>query len=393
MNLIFAIMLFPQIGIAAYTEYTQKYLDSWKEFAQAKEALATDKEIQKDLDSLIASIKSGKELNKKVNYAKLSEADSFLISQNRNEQDAIIKKILEKYPVIVLSNDLDKLLSKSKVTNKQLADSIKLTVGIDNNKCLPSGQVNVKDKRCLEELITFCGAKFDSLEKKLTYVKFLDENLDVKQINVNSFESYSEAIDEIPGSKEKLPASAVMSFKIIYYYPCLAASESGIDYRFKGAYYFKDYKTPEWIHDFSFYPAAPIRDNIHKKCLGAPSAEIFDKFVRLVEQEKAGSTDPKTLKKAKVDCNKLSTTYCSDIYFEKGTGVLSYETKGCEVRNVTVSDIEKDVENWKNSGMTEADILNHEDLKYRIQTCQKMNEYGFYSGYQPIKLTCKKPTK
>jgi hypothetical protein len=83
----------------------------------------------------------------------------------------------------------------------------------------------------------------------------------------------------------------------------------------------------------------------------------------------------------------LSKDLCKHARIIKGNTVYSYQTEGCEIRDVTLEDLEDDIERWKdNQFITKATILNHELLRDKVKTCSKAIK-EFNIKYVPINLS------
>jgi hypothetical protein len=73
----------------------------------------------------------------------------------------------------------------------------------------------------------------------------------------------------------------------------------------------------------------------------------------------------------------LAQKFCSDISFVGATAILTYETKGCDLREVTENDIDNDLRMFS----TEAEKLMHSTLKDRVVACDGIHKLGVSWNY------------
>ncbi len=88
------------------------------------------------------------------------------------------------------------------------------------------------------------------------------------------------------------------------------------------------------------------------------------------------------------NCSAIVRDYCTNTYIIRNTAILSYPTVGCEVRDVTETDIKSDMLLFS----TDAEKLNHSTLLDTIDLCQKAYEDGYRWGYikPAVPSACKK---
>jgi len=90
-------------------------------------------------------------------------------------------------------------------------------------------------------------------------------------------------------------------------------------------------------------------------------------------------------------CQSIAQNTCSRIYTVKDRAIMSYVTVACNVRNVTANDVRKDVEDWAEAGITEADRIEHAQWADVIEACEQASAAGFYWRYnEPSIKGCKK---
>lgn len=81
-------------------------------------------------------------------------------------------------------------------------------------------------------------------------------------------------------------------------------------------------------------------------------------------------------------CETIVKSYCSQVrQLNGGDFALDYATKGCDVRSITKSDVEKDAQDFKRLGMTEAEVQDHIALGDIIEFCENANANEFYWPY------------
>jgi hypothetical protein len=80
-------------------------------------------------------------------------------------------------------------------------------------------------------------------------------------------------------------------------------------------------------------------------------------------------------------CQDAVERNCYNVDIIKNTVILSYTTIGCDVRDVTDTDVKNDM-----LGMhTEAEKLRHSTLLDTLELCQSANDAGYYWSYvKPI---------
>ena len=94
-------------------------------------------------------------------------------------------------------------------------------------------------------------------------------------------------------------------------------------------------------------------------------SDQYDKYTKWVQQ-----------------CRLAAQPSCTDTYVVKDQVILSYPTKGCEVRDVAKEDVVQDMEIFS----TQAEKLNHSTLLDHIETCQQAHNGGYFWVYQKPKL-------
>jgi hypothetical protein len=79
-------------------------------------------------------------------------------------------------------------------------------------------------------------------------------------------------------------------------------------------------------------------------------------------------------------CKGATILLCSNVYAVRGTWVIAYPTKGCEVRRVTVDDVRRDVRSWTYA--TEAEKAVHLTLADKIEACRAAQQAGYTWEHQ-----------
>lgn len=75
-------------------------------------------------------------------------------------------------------------------------------------------------------------------------------------------------------------------------------------------------------------------------------------------------------------CEFAAAASCNAVRFIKGKAILSYPTKGCEVRSVTESDLENDLQKWERLGIEEAARLEHSVMLEQLRACASARAAG-----------------
>lgn len=164
---------------------------------------------------------------------------------------------------------------------------------------------------------------------------------------------------------------------------CKTLSLAGIEFK-PASFANVSIEIPEVIKP-TFFP--PISPEELKKCIEELPKK--DWLVRLETTiDEVGGKYPLNLWKElflerKAECEKGANYVCQNVSEVKGVAILSYLTVGCEVRDVTLNDIKRDIKNWTYS-KTEAERLLHSELGDIIEVCQFASANGYSWKYKPV---------
>lgn len=88
----------------------------------------------------------------------------------------------------------------------------------------------------------------------------------------------------------------------------------------------------------------------------------------------------------KKDYELVAQELCTNSRTVRDELIYSYETSGCKVRRVTATDVDNDINSWKeNSHITRADIIRHELFRDKIRACEKAHKL-FNINFKPVEL-------
>lgn len=297
------------------------------------------------------------------------------------ERDLRWGKFYEKFPAASLLYAFnDSVGSSVPGIENAIAGAIK-TIGDSAQKCFPNGsKFNSANMACKRQLAqcnthTTWGAKLG-----IMYIPVLDQNLDSENKIINEFK---DVWPSTAPSADMADKSFMNLFERKFVF-CKLASLVGQDFEPKSA--IPPDPPPAWAE---FIPdddnASKPMAYEQKYCVDAkPSAAILAKLALY-------SNDPfdewRFIVSANLkQCNVLIGIFCRDSYVVKDKVILTYPTVGCEIREVTREDVEKDLDNWRNDGITEADILNHSTLLDTIDLCQAASNAGYVWDYKKPSL-------
>jgi hypothetical protein len=82
-------------------------------------------------------------------------------------------------------------------------------------------------------------------------------------------------------------------------------------------------------------------------------------------------------------CQREAQKLCSRVYRVRDNWALGYVTQACKLRKVMESDISRDVQRWRDSGVsTDAELAEHESLKDLLTACRQFADAGITWKYQ-----------
>jgi len=127
----------------------------------------------------------------------------------------------------------------------------------------------------------------------------------------------------------------------------------------------------------------PVPESVRTECFSV-DIEAARKAVATIEERfpatSTGFSIPiwkKNLDAREKQCTDAVRKLCRNTYVLSGRAILAYAKKGCKVREVTAEDVDSDVKEMATLGLTQADQLNHAQLKETILSCQMADSRGF----------------
>lgn len=357
----------------------------------------------KNFEKLITLQEEYSKMSSKLFDKGRSEAEESIFIKKLNDlneqSNAQSEMLLEKYKfaTIEIFSRLNKLTEKEKNKSKsnfleKAFDSLKKDRsinGIDQSslfdqKCIKDRNFN---ESCLKDWISDCSKKFISKNKKLGF-EYIDDDLESKS---EFYKNSEEFVNSHPNDEKYTWASE--GFQAIAD-ACWFVSAQGFEFQ-KKEIYFKDFKTPQWIEDLPYSDWINSED-FSVKCPDKPNKIIYR--INTLKAEKRIS---------KYDRNKFNSTekrlkYCQNFVAKSCKNVerigdldvaFNYVTKGCNIRQVTNSDVQQDIQNFKLSGMTDADIKSHSRISEVLTVCKLANGKEYFWDYEAPRLDKKQCLK
>jgi hypothetical protein len=348
----------------------------------SEDAAETEK-LQREADEAIASSDKVAALFRKINEVPPG-------AKSNSQRDAITKTISERYPgalIVVYAHykGPSNLPTNPKAIEQELRSWLETFLAQASAKntatCVSADPRSYSGSApCRERLAQEC-VNFSSDGRGGLQVSVIDDALRVRDL---SFES-----------EEQLGAiypNAAVTGKVDF---CRLAAVAGA--RFQSSYPVDWPLTPKGT-GFPFM--SPYPESVKADCLGIDFDDLEGRFADLetrfsgIWAEYHVGEWRKDLKVYRAGCLKAVKELCQNTYVVAEKVILDYPTKGCEVREVTAEDIDADIKNMNEAGLTKADQLNHAQLKEQILACQAAHEKGYsWKFVEPSTKNCKKAKK
>lgn len=171
-------------------------------------------------------------------------------------------------------------------------------------------------------------------------------------------------------------------------YACQNISNLGYNFQ-KQTLYFKNYDSLKWLDSFAELKSFRNED-FERICPKNPN-EISENLTKIETSKRISDYDKKnTLKRVKAGiqiCTAYVKERCENVRHVDETDLIySYQTKGCELREVTTDDVEKDIEKFKSYGSTDADLKSHGSITNILKFCKIAKDKDYRWTYQVPKI-------
>jgi hypothetical protein len=369
--------------------------DLWKNYLQKQkivfgsfETLSINrKEAIKSLESIFELTNSKSPLEKQLSNSKVDEAEKSIAKKKledirKNEHDAIesffdkfsysgyeawdrIGTLLEKNKKAdvkkVIANTVDEVIEQKTFRSSR-------SLELFNAKCSKDQKF---DESCLKNWISSCANLYTSKDKKLG-IEFVDEKFGLQKEYFNAPNKLFEYFVE--GDKgTTFHDGYAGKINACWYISSLGYNFDQTDLDFKKN------SLPDWVDELTYDERIGV-DYFESTCPSKPN-EIKHN-IKTLEKEKRSTSISKDLldhvKKGISACEKWTDKVCTYVSKVGQNDVaFNYVTAGCEKRQVTLTDIEKDIEKFKEYGETDAAIKQHESISEFLKICKVANDKEF----------------
>jgi hypothetical protein len=387
-------------------KYWELYLTNFAPFQESIKKFVSAKEnVVSSLESNINERKNINLLKKKLLLKTISDADKSIIEKQINDREATLDskvgEFIETYkiPALELIESLREIEEKRKKIGKndigkeyeRIAKSGQFSHLYKLFGVLDAGCIDQKsfDNKCLKNWINTCSGVFSTAEGKLAR-EFIDDSLDL--VAKPSDEPQVLFEDDRVSKVEDWYHSAIATGT----YACLFLSSQGYNFQ-KKSLFFKDDNGPEWLR----LANEKSNQNFSKFMKFCPPRETASKVDELLKNNRVADYEKKynlpNIKKFAEGCDKFVKSVCANVKFvDESEMALIYATQGCDHRGVTKADIEKDVENFKeSSAWTEAEIKSHQMMATVLDSCSDAKKKGYQWVFKVPEFSseCKKKLK
>lgn len=348
---VFAVLLFISSTPAMAEDTLKTHLDAFRQSQGI--VLLEIEQAQKNSSAISASIAEGNRLS---TLAAKHSKDAVKAEAFSRKSNAIVDEIMNKYGQAILAANFIYDFDIDKANKRQLEEVLAKTRGAYQTSmdCFKDGSPST-GKVC-QKFSNACDT-YGYRDGKM-YTLVLTEELEKSEIDVTQ---------EDPAIKENPVYEAFI--KGIYQF-CRVRG-IGTPYEAKKPRRNNAFIIPNYYGE----TILPYDVTFKQQCLeAAPTEERQQKFRQLSAEYPAALSDAiDRYRSWKQNCRTAASLLCSNTYVVKDQVILSYATLGCEVREVTKEDVERDMEVFS----TNAEKLNHSTLLDDIQACQEAHNAGF----------------
>lgn len=418
--LIFNLVLFSILSVSSednkqknLSDYLGKYTTNVQEFEKQMQLVYQDKDkMLPELKNYFSLLKIssdayvGYEEEKKIDKAELSIRNKKYADSSK-EAEKLLDKLTSEYgfAVFILLDNINSIQKKLPANKSKEISNITITNAFEKIKkrqialfdgwspvfdatCVKNQ--NMFDDKCLKPFINSCSKTFSSKNEVLSNT-YLNDSFETQSKEIND---YTELFSENDSSKVvelfKIPAST-------YYYGCKYISLLGYDFESQKKLYPSN-EQETWINNLGYVALYEYED--FKKVCPSDKSNALTTLFRIIDNKLMYEFTIKKAKSAKegiLKCQKFVDQQCRNVMKTNVSFEYSYQTQGCDIRRVTVNDINKDINDWKsNSYVTEAETNAHLLIKNNIEFCEYANGAGYYWNAELAKLDkklCDKKTK
>jgi hypothetical protein len=295
-------------------------------------------------------------------YEKKINTPQFRFENNYAKYQESLKVLKEEYQIDFSNLKLD------------IIDKFHKTI-TNNNDCFNTKQRSFKNtKKCMFAINNGCE---HSLGLSSTSQGLVIEKLSK---DLKSTEVYSVTTLDQFKKHQQTYFDGTEPFIEPSYYFCSAASATGL--RLVGSLKFNSNFDDELVSIYKNKNSLIGAVDICNKILTVDNT-IATKAKHALKNDQLN----KYTDEARDACLKESRNLCQNTKIIKETLIYSYPTKGCEVRDVTVEDIENDIRSWSgNQYVTKGTILQHSQMIDFMKVCKDAHRFHSIKYKAPVAL-------
>lgn len=381
--------------------YEKKELLSDSEAAEVAANLVKIHDIQDQLKRLDKEEKKVSSLKDSGSVESKKLAISAMRTSFLKELSDIHKKIITDYstasslfildvhslPIHLTSGFAVKkyLISKMSAINEGMSEM---------RKCFEPAGLMMKSVECLERVLKGCNNYTSS--GGIIYASHFDDNLkevlqDASDPNKDRELFLGEVQNGLPDNEKNLISGTMSSFYDLLRKPthsiCRLASSSGIDFKASRFSFLsanrRDFS--DFVKDLEKYENAKEFGSfcIEKRNLLITGSDLSGRFPE--------SKEIQYFKDKSKKCSSFVEAQCEQFQSIGDRFEFTYQTKGCEKRTIVKEDIQKDVENFRLAGLTEAAVQAHMEVEEIFDFCKAAKSVGYsWKFVSPILKGCVK---
>lgn len=307
-------------------------------------------------------------------------------AQKSSEAERALNEVTMKHPYALLLHFMHPKSRKDSERPNAKDWEISIQEGVrafrksPPSECFDTKQNIYRDtKTCRERLSQSCGPSLGSEGGQL-YVEELTSEIELNKVPIANYTEYYTQSGLTGLAEARPPVRELSEYKFNY---CRIASRAGA--RVAPTHVLKKVDTsPAWMQPVRFV----LRDfeTIKSNCLNAwPTYEQQARAMDLATDKRLKYPMKLWLEWMNLriqNCEKSIWNICQSVYFAKDKAILAYATAGCETREVTAGDVQKDLEEFERLEITEAIRLKHTYLLDIINACQLAYEKGMSWKYE-----------
>jgi hypothetical protein len=216
----------------------------------------------------------------------------------------------------------------------------------------------------------------------------LESALSVKDFPLSKFDDELNVPGHVLYPSTGTPAG--MEWRRTIFDGCSILSQSGNTFTSGNFIAYPDVSNfPKWANQFVI---AYTPELFQEECIDGVATGDQEASLNALAEKYPGNKWPISywqdgVKGRKKACNDQVQNLCANTYSIKGTRILQYVTVQCKMREVTAVDVENDVQYMP----TQADKLEHSQLKDKIEVCDAAEKAGYSIVFVPtvVRNDCK----